>query len=122
MPQNSLSSNLVGEFLDNGRKFRLTEPFKFENIVVPTGFVTDFNSVPRGLWNVFPPWQYPEAGVVHDWLYHFPGGWSRGDCDRAHSRVLEAGGCPWLKRKLVYGALRAGGWGAWKQHRKEDPK
>ena len=38
-------------------------PIKIE---VKESFDTDFNSVPQGLWNLFPPTAYPEAGVVHD--------------------------------------------------------
>lgn len=89
-------------------------------IEVPVGFQTDFNSVPIGFWNIFPPWQYPAAGVVHDWLYHNPQGRSRGDCDRVHRRLLEILGCPWWKRKAAYLALRVGGSPAWRKHRKFD--
>lgn len=39
-------------------------------ITVPSGFVTDFASVPRVFWSVLPPdGDYVAAAVVHDWLY-----------------------------------------------------
>lgn len=40
-------------------------------IIIPDGFETDFASIPRFLWNVFPPhWQpYRKASVIHDYLY-----------------------------------------------------
>lgn len=39
-------------------------------VCVPAGFITDFASVPRGLWNLFPPTgPWCEAAVLHDYLY-----------------------------------------------------
>lgn len=64
---------------DQGRPlYRLTEPLVVEivlngglfRVVVPVNFVTDFASVPRWLWWLFPPdgpWR--RAAVVHDYLY-----------------------------------------------------
>lgn len=101
----------------NGRHGILLAPFAFVDegveIVVPAGFTTDFNSIPRGLWNVFPPWEYPEAGVVHDWLYRTPGEHSRAFSDGVHKRILELLGAPWWKRWAAWAALRAAGWRAW---------
>lgn len=50
------------------------EPFVFETdtdyIEVPDCFHTDFASVPRFLWSLFPPdGQYSQAAVLHDYLY-----------------------------------------------------
>lgn len=37
---------------------------------VPTGFFTDFASVPRFLWHIIPPiGKYTNAAILHDWLY-----------------------------------------------------
>jgi Protein of unknown function (DUF1353) len=39
-------------------------------IVITKGFVTDFASVPRPLWWVFPQWEiYGHAALLHDFLY-----------------------------------------------------
>ena len=39
-------------------------------ITVPEGFVTDFASVPRHLWSIYPPTgRYTKAAVLHDFLY-----------------------------------------------------
>ncbi len=119
---------LRGEFLENGRKLLLTEDFTYRDeeenqlIEVPQGFLSDFNSVPRGLWNIFPPWQYPEAGIVHDWLYHYPEGRDRGQCDRVHRRILHILGCPNVVRWAAYSALRLGASASWGRHRARDPK
>lgn len=66
-------SDLVTKALDNGRFFKLTQPFKFKSDVleshnlkseveVPAGFICDFESVPifRGS-NI-------RGGVAHDYL------------------------------------------------------
>jgi hypothetical protein len=71
------------------------------------------------LWNVFPPWEYPEAGVVHDYLYRVAGDHSRGFADGVHRRILELLGCPAWKRRAAWTAIRAFGWYGWRQSRKK---
>ncbi len=45
-------------------------PTKHGIVVVKQGFTTDFASVPRFLWGIFPPdSNYAYAAVLHDWLY-----------------------------------------------------
>jgi hypothetical protein len=112
---------LVGEFQDAGRHFRLVADFAYidqkDRIVIPAGFTTDFNSIPRPLWVWFPPWQYPEAGVVHDFLYRYPGPRSRKECDEIHRTILHKLGCRKSKRVAAYLGLRAGGWHPWGAYR-----
>jgi hypothetical protein len=116
---------ISGEFelAGNGRVLTLTEPFAFvdgdERIDVPAFFSTDFNSVPRPLWVWFPPWECPEAAIVHDWLYRYPEGRSRGDVDRIHRRIMEIKGERKSKRNAVYLGIRSGGWMTWNRYRKE---
>lgn len=73
----SFTDALDVEFID-GHNWRVTQEFTYAVgtedskcfIRVPKGFVTDFASVPRGLWNLFPPTgSYGMAAVVHDYLY-----------------------------------------------------
>lgn len=59
---------------DDGKRFTLREPIIYPTadgtIVVPIGFVTDFASIPRFLWSIYPPTgRYQRAAVLHDWLY-----------------------------------------------------
>lgn len=114
---------LDGRILRNGRRIVLLAPFRFvdgkTDITIPSGFDSDWNSVPRGLWNVFPPWEYPEAGVVHDFLYQF-NGVTRGEADAIHGRILAVLGCPRLKRWASHAALRSFGWAAWKRYREAE--
>ena len=42
------------------------------SVSVPAGFVTDFASIPRGLWTALPrDGDYVWAAVVHDYLYWY---------------------------------------------------
>lgn len=123
---------LNGQFSDDGRRFTLDLPFVYVDaekdirVEIPAGFETDFNSVPRVLWGYFPPWQYLEAGLVHDWLYKAPDAFksaslkpplTRQQCDDIHRRILDLKGCRWSKRQTAYAALRMGGWKPWNEYR-----
>lgn len=115
---------LRGEFRDRGRRVCLTEPFAFvfdgHRIDIPAGFVTDFNSTPRMVWWWFPPQEYPEAGLVHDWLYQHPGEFSRQQCDDVHRHILKLEGMRESKRNAAYAGLRLGGWRPWNRYRKAE--
>jgi hypothetical protein len=118
------NGDATGVFRSNGRRFILTRELIFVDgdlrVTVPAGFDTDFNSVPRGLWNFFPPWEYPEAGIVHDWLYQHPGACSRGEVDAIHRRILEIEGASKFFRTMAWLALRAGGWSPWGEYRRRE--
>lgn len=115
-----------GEFdlSSNGRTLTLTAPFAFvdsdRRIDVPSGCVTDFNSVPRPLWIWFPPWECPEAALVHDWLYRHPGTLDRGQVDAIHRRVMHIKGERKSKRIAVWLGIRAGGWVPWGEYRRAE--
>lgn len=123
---------------------RLLEPLEYhvgdadsaEVITVPTGFETDFASIPWGLWNLFPPlgpWARP--AIVHDFLYATRGtGWYGPPGVRGRRRWItrlspytrpEADGIfreamtvveppvPAWRREVMYRAVRLGGGGGW---------
>lgn len=116
------------EHITGQMKWVVTDWFKFRSAVlgrdieVPPGFVTDFHSVPRGLWNILPPHENPESGVIHDFLY-VVNGCTRKEADRVHKEVLEVidkahpGKADGWKRQLMYLGLRVGGWRAWRKYR-----
>jgi hypothetical protein len=121
------AGELCGRFAlkGNGRRFTLTQPFSFVDgdlrIDVPPGFVTDFNSVPRLLWTWFPPWECPEAGVVHDYGYNAnPGNRDRGEWDALHRRIMEIKGERKSRRLAVWLGIRAGGWAPWGDYRRAE--
>ena len=95
------------------------------SITVPIGFSTDFNSIPRGLWNLLPPDEYGEAAVIHDYLYRFgecngkP--ITRGDADSVHREFVHFRHAPSWKERMMYWGLRMGGWKPWGVYRKNDP-
>lgn len=72
------TENLIVSPLPDGNTWVLRRKFSYdvgqegsgETIAVPAGFITDFASVPRPLWAVFPKWgKYGNAAVIHDYLY-----------------------------------------------------
>lgn len=73
----SFTSELVVQSIDE-RKWKVMERFNYNidtadsvnAVEVPVGFITDFASIPRILWNVLPPWgKYGKAAVIHDYMY-----------------------------------------------------
>lgn len=75
-------TNLAREPLDlryrDGRDWELRAPFTCTprrglTLAVPKGFVTDFASIPRVCWRVWPPTgRYGKAAVLHDYVYRTP--------------------------------------------------
>jgi hypothetical protein len=114
---------------------RLIEPVEYhvfadnslDTITVPAGFVTDFASIPWGLWNLFPPlgpWARP--AIIHDFLYATRGtgcwsgrkwitrpGFTRAQADGVFREAMEVVGVPAWRRAVMYRAVRVGGEGGW---------
>ena len=126
---------LEGVFSRDGFHLTLTKPLraKLSNgdiIEVPKGFTTDFASVPRFFWRVLPPWgQYSKAAVVHDYLYanekySLPGGYTvmvtQKYADELFLELMAVLGVSKAKRLAMYSGLRAFGFVAWNNHRKND--
>ena len=80
-------------------RYRLGAPDDSAFVEVPTGFVTDFASVPRPLWWWIAPWgRHGRAAIVHDYLYQRglvvePSGERRRprrlECDRIFRQAME---------------------------------
>lgn len=101
------------------------DPDQAWTVSVPTGFRTDFASVPRGLWNLFPPTgRYAPAAVLHDFLYQTAHVGdveiSRGYADSVLRRASGDLGVSWMTRTLMYAGVRSGGWIVWRRHRGAD--
>ena len=133
------------ECLD-GDRWRLLEPFvvvtdRLGRIDVPAGFITDFNSTPRLLWNILPPTECGEASVPHDLLYRE--GVLNGraitleDADAVHAELVAWIGSAddpathdpdvpprrplsALRQFCYHRGLRLGGWVAWNKYRAGD--
>lgn len=116
-------TSLHVQHLTGQRKWILTAPLSYQTkrdevINVPVGFETDGASVPRVFWWLFPPTGvYLEAAVVHDWLYHQKQirgkAIARSRADAIFLQAMDDIGVSWLKRKVIWSAVRAGGWLPW---------
>jgi hypothetical protein len=82
-------------------------------VEVPTGFVTDFASVPRLFWTALPPdGDYTYAAILHDYLY-----WNQATDKATADLVLKAAmedfGVPAAQAFAVYNGVKLGGQSAW---------
>lgn len=104
------------EWVGGKRPYQLIETLEYRSklmndliIVVPIGYRTDFASVPRFFWRIFPPHgPYVAASVVHDWLCDLMGS-SGIDSKTTHKVFLEAMvelGVPGWKRVCMYRAVQ----------------
>ena len=117
----SFKTPLRLEYVD-GRDFVVLESFEFWSTVaddrtftVPAGFVTDFASVPRFLWWLYSPHgQYGKAAVVHDYCYRSRCV-SRAMADRVFLEGMQVLGVWWLRRRLMWLAVRCFGWLAYRK-------
>lgn len=80
-------------------------------VCVPAGYITDLASVPRVLWNVFPPHgKYAKAAIVHDYLYSNAIG-SKLWADKVFLEAMAVLGVPRWRRWIMYFAVRLFGKG-----------
>lgn len=114
-------THLVVSPFGDGTFWYLREPLTWiglgdKTITVPSGFVTDFASVPRPVWWLFPKWaKYGNAAVVHDWLY-WSQAVSRKVADQAINEGMKDMDVSPVSRWLIYAALRLFGWKAWRSN------
>jgi hypothetical protein len=107
----------------DGVNWYLLEPFVYfpdaivdMPITVPAGFVTDFASVPRALWNIYPPWDvYGPAAIVHDWLY-FLQEKPRSYADDILREAMNALSVDFVTRQAIYEAVALAGGFAWDEN------
>jgi hypothetical protein len=117
-------------FID-GKHWVLTAPLLWDDpekawtITVPAGFQTDFASVPRGFWNLFPPTgRYAPAAVLHDFLYavgrvgSVPV--SRAYADGVLRRASGDLGVSGRVRWFMWLGVRSFGGGLWRKYREGD--
>lgn len=86
----------------------------FEQVfVVPSGFMTDFASVPRipVAYMLFAG-KAKKAAVLHDWLYTTKP-CTREEADRAFLCAMEELGIGWFVRQAMYRGVRFGGQTYW---------
>lgn len=109
------------EFMD-GHNYKLISEFDYHTDVfplfvvkVPKGFITDFASVPKILWNILPPTgHYGKAAVVHDYLYRTPGIATKAEADSVFLEAMAALGVGRTVRYTMYYAVRYFGGSSYK--------
>ncbi len=95
-----------------GKWFRTVEVFSYESekfkriYYVPSGTNTDFASIPRGfLWLIDSVGKYGKATVLHDYLCESKIV-TREEADQVFLEAMEKLEVSWLKRKVMYYAVR----------------
>ena len=75
-------------------------------ITAKAGFTTDFASVPRLFWRLFPPLgRYAKAAVIHDWGYVVQKR-SRSEYDLIFLEAMKVLDVPLWQRLLLYVGVR----------------
>ncbi|WP_421292927.1 DUF1353 domain-containing protein [Aeromonas veronii] len=89
------------------------------SFTIPKGFVTDLASVPRCIWNIFPPFGlYTGAAVAHDYLYRTAKiKVTREQADALFKEQMIKAGFDSTKAQLMYLAVRAFGWSSFKERK-----
>lgn len=112
---------LILEYVD-GRSWKLvndfdyhTDVYEHQPIRIPAGFLTDFASVPKVLWNLMPPTgRYGKAAVVHDYLYRTQGQATKAEADSVFLEAMTALGVGWWTRNTMYQGVKRFGSHAYK--------
>lgn len=104
-------------------QFILLSPFAYQYgekvYTAPVGFKTDFASVPRIFWWLFPPTgEYKEAAVIHDYLY-VTQPCTRAEADKVLLEAMKDLRVGTIKRRLIYSAVRLGGGIPWKKRNRD---
>lgn len=84
-------------------------------VPISRGFVSDFASIPWPFNHVISPFgDHAEAAIIHDWLYAVgaqaaPSKDARRVADWVFYDVMREQGVHWLRRRIMYVAVRLGG-------------
>ena len=117
----SFTEPLEVRFICNGQ-WETTRTFEYYHdhndkrltFLVPSGFKTDFASIPRAFWSLIghPAGEYVQAAVLHDHLYRSKSV-SRKHADDIFLEAMVVLGVSPIKRRLMYYAVRTFGKGAY---------
>lgn len=89
------------------------------HVTAPAGFIHDLSSIPRIAQSIIPKsGAHDGPSIIHDWCYVT--GWrgSRKACDDLFLAGMVAKKVPWLRRNIIYAAVRTGGWVVWNRRHK----
>lgn len=96
-------------------------PAKGKPVIVDAGFETDFASVPRPLvWFLPRTGLWTLAAILHDWLWRLEAPMGRvtwREADRLFREAMRDLGVPFLRRWVMWSAVRVAAVGKGGQHR-----
>lgn len=111
--KSAFTTNLDVRVVDGG--YKLLSPLRYYSeilddvVIVPTHFFTDFASIPRiGRILITGHGRDRWSAVVHDYLYSKR--FDRKLADKVFLEGLEAMKVSFIKRRIMYRAVRTGGW------------
>lgn len=92
-------------------KFMLTEDFSTGVIDIEKGFVSDLASIPKFLWSLLSPLENTGIpSLVHDFLYSSENkDFTRAEADKIFLEEMKKYGVSFLKRNIIYLAVRCFG-------------
>jgi len=107
----------------NDKEYQVTQNYRAtlpnnDIIRVKKGFVYDGASIPRLFWSLIgSPFTgtHTRAAFIHDALYAGEI-YDRKTCDWIFLQILQQHGCSWIKRNILYFAVRTFGGFVWRNH------
>lgn len=103
------------DWVGGKRPYEVAEDYRYDSVLldriitVQAGYKTDFASVPRLFWRIFPPHgPYVPAAVVHDWLCDQAGsnGVNSATTHAVFLEAMEVLRVPLWKRATMYRAVK----------------
>lgn len=88
-------------------------------VFIANGFTTDGASIPRFAWPIVGhPLDVPMLGpaLVHDALYSGQWTTNHAEADWCLLECMQLVGMGWIKRNVIWSAVRTCGWTVWDRH------
>lgn len=110
--------NLHLKYSHKDKRWTTTKELQYETdngrvVRVPKGYSTDLDSVPRiPIAYAWLKGRATKSAVVHDWLYYNKH--DRKEADKIFLQAMKDEGIPVWRRFLIYSAVRAFGWLAYR--------
>ena len=118
------TEGLITKWVPEEKKFRVYLAFGYhvgsedsdEIIEVPEGYMSDLASIPWfARWLIPKLGRHAQAAVLHDIMYQYHL-YSQKRCDEIFLEAMEVLKVPLWKRRVMYRALRIGGWVAYNRY------
>lgn len=89
------------------------------SFTIPKGFKTDLASIPKIIWNIYPPFGlYTGAAVAHDYIYRTPQiRMTREEADAVFLELMHLAGVSDAKAQLMHMSVRVFGDSSFKERR-----